>query len=435
MLSRIPSSAVVALVLVAFAAVGILLVVNIGGQVETDPPPFTTFSPRKPGSKALFELLAAGGVKAVRYHGNEYNYPLDGCMVAIIETYDPETMWLGPALNPVGLRLWLAEGGRLVLLAEDNHEWVRDLVAELNDADSGTDPPGATPLRADIPSTRMAEYEAKGEKGSDTAIWDVYAPGEVYALAEERPLLWQNVRELELSVRSWEDPLPAEVLLAVKRRYEQEPTPVVYHQRHGEGELVLITEPELAANGWIGRADNHRLLLNLIHYARRGGPVHFDEYIHGYRRPSRSPLAILLHTPGGQLILALWGAVLLLLLGRAIPAARIREEQVTQRRQSAEMVYAQAGLYQRAGVTGNTARALVDGLKRSVLPRQSRRSLPPDSALSQWLAGLPETSDTTWARRTLAAYLEQAPDQLSRSDLLALAQACDKLRALQTGSR
>jgi hypothetical protein len=72
-----------------------------------------------------------------------------------------------------------------------------------------------------------------------------------------------------------------EALAAAVEVIGDESGAVVGYARLGAGRLIMLASAWPLSNQGIGRADNFRLVLNLI--GARGGPVVFDEYHHGYR--------------------------------------------------------------------------------------------------------------------------------------------------------
>jgi len=52
--------------------------------------------------------------------------------------------------------------------------------------------------------------------------------------------------------------------------------------RYGQGQLVVLTAPELAMNGTIAKADDAQLWRSVVRTASASGPVAFDEFHHGF---------------------------------------------------------------------------------------------------------------------------------------------------------
>jgi hypothetical protein len=144
--------------------------------------------------------------------------------------------------------------------------------------------------------------------------------------------------------------------------------PVAALALHGEGRVLVLGAPELAANEHLARADNAVLWLELLGAAARGGPVHFDEYHHGFRN-ERSVVDFArrygLHFAVAQLLLGLllWAASL-----RRFGAPQALAEEV--RVGGADALSASARLY-RAGrhhawAAGLLLRELAQSLGRTV---------------------------------------------------------------------
>jgi hypothetical protein len=115
---------------------------------------------------------------------------------------------------------------------------------------------------------------------------------------------------------------------------------------HGEGRIVLLSDPYILSNGGIKLEDNLQLAINLV--AGDGGLIAFDEYHQG-RATSRNALAAYF---AGTPVLAIFGQLVLIILviiwtrgrrfGRPMPLPQV------DRRSSLEFVTSMAELQQRA---------------------------------------------------------------------------------------
>jgi hypothetical protein len=153
------------------------------------------------------------------------------------------------------------------------------------------------------------------------------------------------------------------------------PAPVVHFERergallvdypHGEGRIVLLSDPYIVANNGISRADNLELAVNVV--AAYGGLVAFDEYHQGHAATHNALIQYFQGTP----VMALCGQ--LALIGLAIVWSRGRRFARplplphVDRRSSLEFVASMAELQQRAkahdlaleNIYGRVRRALV----------------------------------------------------------------------------
>lgn len=115
---------------------------------------------------------------------------------------------------------------------------------------------------------------------------------------------------------------------------------------HGQGRIVLLSDPFIVANGGIGLSDNLQLAINMVSAA--DGMIAFDEFHQG-RGITRNAFASYF---AGTPVLAICGQIALLVLvvlwtrgrrfARPLPLARV------DRRSSLEFVASMAELQQRA---------------------------------------------------------------------------------------
>jgi hypothetical protein len=308
-------------------------------------------------------------------------------------------------------------------------EWNTFTEEELQPAGATIDSPGQQP-EAERPAYQADErlIAAWSSLSSNTgelgALWRLYKPGHRFVLPVDRPPLWRTVEIIETAPA---DPTPyvrGDVLLATQDAAQ----PVVVYRRVGHGELFWVTRPELATNDWLGRADNHRLILALMDYAAQRGPLYVDEHIHGYIKQSPSALWLLFNTTGGHLLLTLAAVIILAFLGAAVRPARFLPQPVPPRRQATEMILAQADLYRRAGRARRGGPQLIDGVKRAVAQVAARHGGAGAPALAELLARLP--ADSAVSRSDVQLVLDhlEARRAASRQDLLQLARACDAVR-------
>jgi len=417
------------LVLLLFAGMSLWLVWRMSKQQEM-PPPCSTYSAAPSGCLALYELLGELGFEARRFGDTEYDYPKGECVVIVLEPVPDVAKMLFGVLDAKALRLWLESGGRLVLAgAPDDPTISVALHSLIGDTDS------QGPLK--VPPSLVAKHEKRGQAGSEVALWHTYRPGEVFRLPSGRPALWRDVGRIETASLLAPPGQAGNGILYCKGSPSVGPAipePLVAYQRIGDGELFWVLKPELFTNGWINRADNHRLILAVLALAAHGGPVYFDEHVHGYQRERSNAASLLLRTTGGGLLIALGLGIVLWFLGAAIQPARAKPEGPPQRRQAAEMVLAQADLYRRAGIRPQVAESLVDGVRRAFVIATHQAVFPDNAVLGRALQTAVERGVS--GVEPLLLYLRTRVVPTRQADLLRLAQACDKARAwLQQGAR
>ncbi|MBV9956842.1 MAG: DUF4350 domain-containing protein [Acidobacteria bacterium] len=116
--------------------------------------------------------------------------------------------------------------------------------------------------------------------------------------------------------------------------------------RHGEGQIILLSDPFIIANNGISRADNLQLALNVV--AGRTGAILFDEYHQGHAAARNRLVAYFAGTP----VLAMFGQFALIVVAvmwtrgrrfaRPLPLAHV------DRRSKLEYVASMAELQQRS---------------------------------------------------------------------------------------
>jgi hypothetical protein len=440
---RSSEGAMVGLALLAFVGVSLWFIAQSAPQSKQYAP-LSSYSPSPNGTMALYELLEACGIPTERYLQGEYHYPKDGVVVLTDQSMPDPTVLLGGGLDAKALSLWLADGGRMVLLASPQSLNATALMKELTEqADSPLFKHNFGYPSADLQAVHRAagtqsvrvKHVRPGTPGT-TAVAREARQGEVYSFPDDALPLFAGIEEIEAARPDYEGLGFGAPLL----RLVDPPSSLVLWTPVGQGELLWVLIPEVATNAWIARADNNRLLLNLLAYASRGGPVYFDEYFHGYREQGPNVVALLTGTAGGQLMLAFVALLVIAFAGSAIAPARYVPDPIPARRQAREMVLAQAGLYQRAGLRRPIAELLVDGLRQDLRQRLHLVHTPDNAELLAWVArsgtgasgmGGVSAASVAIARDIdpiLPAFLQEKVVIGSPPQLLRLAQACDALK-------
>jgi hypothetical protein len=141
---------------------------------------------------------------------------------------------------------------------------------------------------------------------------------------------------------------------------------VLAPERRGAGLVWVLTAPELLDNAHLARADNRRLLLNLV--GNPGSVVAFDE---------ASPAAASQSAPTNWLTDTAWGIALLFALAVLVlyrwlsgwrlgpPVVRLQDRH----RLASEYVVSVAGLLQRAHQRADVLQIYQQGLRRSLAER------------------------------------------------------------------
>ena len=139
-------------------------------------------------------------------------------------------------------------------------------------------------------------------------------------------------------------------------------------QRIGLGQLVVLADPLVICNGYLERADNGRLLADLLSVGGADAHVAFDEYHHGLTVSDFAPQAWV-STPWGAALLWLLVAVFFGLVLRGRRFGPIIERQAEVARSDAEWSVAVGQLLRRSSARGVTLGLLAGATERAVAAR------------------------------------------------------------------
>lgn len=150
--------------------------------------------------------------------------------------------------------------------------------------------------------------------------------------------------------------------------FTQERGPLLVEYPHGNGRIVLVSDPYIVANNGIARADNLVFAINVV--TGNGGLVAFDEFHQGHTATHNALIQYFEGTP----VLAICGQFALLGLmviwSRGSRFARPLPLPTVDRRSSLEFVASMAELQQRAGAH-DLALENIYGRVRRVLVRHA----------------------------------------------------------------
>jgi len=106
----------ITVLVLGFLGVALWLISRSTPNLEIEPP-MSTYSARPEGTKALYELARSQGIELERFFDSEYDYP-PGSAVLILDSPDFELpLMLGSPFNQTALRLWVENGGRLLIFS------------------------------------------------------------------------------------------------------------------------------------------------------------------------------------------------------------------------------------------------------------------------------------------------------------------------------
>ncbi|MBC7286599.1 MAG: DUF4350 domain-containing protein [Armatimonadetes bacterium] len=194
--------------------------------------------------------------------------------------------------------------------------------------------------------------------------------------------------------------------------------------RVGKGHVVVVADPNVLGNGWIGTADNVLLVAGPI-FTSGAEKVIFDEYHHGLARGRTfAGLRTL-----SAIILLFLGALAAYLLPGAMRMGQAQVLRPARRRSAKEYISAVAWLYQSAGMRSAAIGMLERALRQSCALRFGvTADAPPDQIAAAALQrgfGDAARLQRVLERCTLAVGLRPGP---SGREFLSLAQELTELR-------
>ena len=196
---------------------------------------------------------------------------------------------------------------------------------------------------------------------------------------------------------------------------------LAYLQKIGPGVVVVLADPLVLCNGYLGKQDNGRLLADLLGLTGSSSPVFFDEYHHGLILGDLSPQAWVT-TPWGAALLWLLVAVFVGLVLRGRPFGPLIPRPAEAARADVEWAVAVGGLLRRSSARAVTLGLLASATERAVA---AQTGIPLQPRERFWNA--------LWVRAPeLAAELADAENTLhasavSEADLLKAAQRLHRI--------
>src|SRR3989475_1768986 len=194
--------------------------------------------------------------------------------------------------------------------------------------------------------------------------------------------------------------------------------PLAYIQKFGAGRVVLLADPLVICNGYLDKADNGRLLSDLLGLVDDGAAVGFDEYHHGVILNDFAPQAWVA-TPWGAAILWFLVAVFvgLLLRGRRFGPLIPRPAEAA--RADAEWAVAVGELLRRSGARALTLGMLAAASERAVAARTGLPAQPRDRFWNALYSRAPElAAELAEAERVLYGTADGDADMLNAAQRL-----------------
>lgn len=370
-----------AIIITLIIVVGVLVLLNAASYVQVEPTADTEMSPDRStlnagatGTRALYDFLHESGFKVARWREStasllSFNGPKPATIVVIGRTLAPFS-----DSESKELLQWVENGGRLVIvdrnpdrnLLPSSGDWTigahassfpwSDIDAtnfeQMTTGVKPASPSQPTLLVRDVATVLPSRFAGsitvtpikksinKKSTGDKAAGGDTEEPSD----GSESP------EEPSPETGGYGPPPPKAESVKVS------PAPVVNFTRedgallveypHGNGRIVLLSDPFIVANNGINRADNLQLAVNVV--TGPGGLVAFDEFHQGRSATHNALIQYFEGTP----VLAICGQFaligLLVIWSRGSRFARPLPLPIVDRRSSLEFVESMAELQQRA---------------------------------------------------------------------------------------
>jgi len=352
---------VVVVVLIALNAASYVRVEQVSDSESS--PDRSTFNSGATGTQALYDFLRESGQQVVRWREPSssllsFNEPSPATFVIIGPTRVPYTN-----LETGEILRWVETGGRLVIINRGlderflpkSRDWA--LTAEvLNYPVHHVDPnnfeqmtTGVTAVRPSQPTALARNVESVMPSRFMGVITIGPNQGEPPKNDQEA-----DVASDETSEESEDSGSTASATAEVAEGGAQAPVVHFEHERgallvdypHGNGRIVMLSDPFIVANNGIGRADNLLLAMNVV--VGTGGLVAFDEFHQGLATTHNALFQYFSGTPVMEVYaqLALIGLAIVWWSGRRF--ARPLPLPHVDRRSKLEFVASMAELQQRA---------------------------------------------------------------------------------------
>lgn len=300
------------------------------------------------GTKALYDLLSEGGYSVMRWREDPeklLGQERVGTFVVIGNT--KESIHGDDARN---ILHWVKRGGRLVIidrrpeieLVPASGNW--NITTQLLMFPSGDVDPGD----ASVMTENVTPVEPSQATNLTRAVGQVlpsrFAASVRFSFEPKEPKQTEETADDELSEPASDAIEPRSPAPVVHLQAGQGPLLVDYS--HGNGRIILLSDPYIVSNGGIAQANNVQLAINLL--ASGGGLIAFDEFHQGHAATRNALIAYFAGTP----ILALSGQVAFLILlalwTRGRRFARPLPMPEVDRRSTLEFVASMAEVQQRA---------------------------------------------------------------------------------------
>lgn len=350
------------IIITVVLAIAVLALINsaayVGEKEKQDSefvPNRSTYNSGATGTRALHDFLNEGGYQVMRWRepvdkllgsgGQKVRtFVIVGRTQATIDREEANT-----------LLLWVASGGRLVIIDRrpEDHLLPRSgdwrVSTEMLSFPMTVDATNPQQMTEGIKPVQPSQPTLLTQQIAAVLPSRYYSAIKIFPLTEEEKKKEKETADNE----DFDDEAPPP---PVAKAPTTSPAPVIHlatptaplliDYPHGRGQIVLLSDPFLVANGGIALEDNLQLALNVL--AAPDGLVAFDEFHQGHGMTHNAFISYFAGTP----VLAIFGQVILVTLlvlwtrsrrfARPLPLAEV------DRRSSLEFVASMAELQQRA---------------------------------------------------------------------------------------
>jgi hypothetical protein len=340
------------LLLFGFVVFLVLLLIglNAASYVQKPKMPDSELSPNRSsfnsgstGTQAFYALLAETGRDVSRWHSPAAELSgAEGLATLVMIGPLKRELAVGESQQ---LFSWVASGGRLVLIDREPASGLRSFGGwnfTFDQQNPGslfsTDPSNAAQMTARTPAARPS-LPSRFALDVNSVQPSQFAAGIVFG----RP----NAPEAG-------HPAPV-------AHFAAGPRDILVTMQHGAGEVVILTDPYIVANGGIALADNAQLAINLVAPAQ--GRIAFDEYHQGFGGGSRF-IEFFAGTPVVAIFLQAGLIALVFFVSQSRRFARPVPAPEPDRRSKLEYVAAMAQLQERARAYDLAVESVYKDLRR-----------------------------------------------------------------------
>lgn len=349
------------IILVILLAIGLLIAINALAYVTEDEtqdselsPNRSTYNSRATGTRALYDFLSESGHKVMRWR--EAPAKLLGDAGTQVETF----VIIGDTRIPVSddeadsLLAWVQSGGRLVIIdrrPEDqllahNGNWI--VTTEyVNYPGLDSDPARPELMTKDVKPVSPAQPTLLTQQVATVMPSRFMSAIKFFSSNKvDEPTATGHDNSNRQSGDEKDDVATTPASPAPVAHLASGDNALLVDYAHGDGRIVLLSDPFIVANGGIALNDNLQLAINML--STTDGVIAFDEYHQG-RGITRNAIASYF---SGTPVLAIAGQLALVIIlivwtrgrrfARALPLPHV------DRRSSLEFVASMAELQQRA---------------------------------------------------------------------------------------